>query len=473
MPPAGDLAGTPSGYNLARQVYASRAATKVAASTGGAAVAMPVLASAVAGTAPAVALEAGPPSGGRVRTFSALSNPHFRWLFAGNVMQFGAMQMQLLVRGVLVFQLTGSFAALGLVSLANAIPGLLFSLVGGVVADRAPKKSIIQTSQFLSGLNAAAVAALAFSGLLTFHYLLAAAVVQGATNAMMQPARQSIIPDLVPRDRLMNAIALNTSGQNMMQLIGPAAGGALIAFLSPGAVYVVMGTLYFLAVAFTFRLPKEPVYTMTTPFPGMRGGRRSGGVRDLVAGLRYVAQDRTVRMLIMVNFVIVLAAMPYTMMLPGFVREVLDKGPAEQGLMMSLAGVGALTGSLLVASLSGGNRGRLLLIFAALLGVALIMFAASSNYYLTLPIMLLIGVGQAGRMSMGQVLIQTYSADEYRGRVMAVWFMQFSLVQFGTFAVGIVSELIGPQLAIGGLAAIMLVTMLSVAAFVPSFRRLD
>jgi MFS family permease len=389
-------------------------------------------------------------------------------------MQFGAMQMQLLVRGVLVFQLTGSFAALGLVSLANAVPGLMFSLVGGVVADRAPKKTIIQTSQFLSGLNAVVVAALAFTGLLSFEFLLVAAVVQGATNAMMQPARQSIIPDLVPRERLMNAIALNTSGQNMMQLLGPALGGALIAFLSPGAVYAVMATLYFLAVGFTFRLPKAPVYVSEGPLPRGAGGRRgAGGMRDLVAGLKYIAHDKTLKTLIMVNFVIVLASMPYTMMLPGFVREVLGKGPAEQGLMMSLAGVGALVGSLWVASMSGARRGRLLIGFAALLGLALVLFSASSNYYLTLPIMLIIGVGQAGRMSMGQVLIQTYSADEYRGRVMAVWFMQFSLVQFGTFAVGIVSELIGPQLAIGGLAFFMLVTMLSVGAFVPSFRRLE
>jgi MFS family permease len=140
---------------------------------------------------------------------------------------------------------------------------------------------------------------------------------------------------------------------------------------------------------------------------------------------------------------------------------------------MSVSGLGAIAGSLFVASLAPHHRGRLMIIWGAVLGAALVAFAISTNVWITLPIMLFIGMGQAGRMSIGQVLIQSYSAPEYRGRALAVWMMQFYLVQFGTFFVGILAELIGPQLAIGGLAALMVVGMGATMLFLPTIRDLD
>ena len=407
-----------------------------------------------------------------IRSFRALSNPHFRLLFIGNVLQFGAMQMQLLVRGVLVFQLTGSFAALGVVSLANAVPMLMLSLVGGVLADRAPKKTIVQSAQLLNMLNAAVLALLAARGLLGFEHLLISAVLQGGVNALMMPARQSLIPDIVGREGLMNAVALNTSGMTLMQLVGPGLGGALLSLMSPAAVFTAMAGLYLGAVTFTFRLPKQPVHAHAAAESGRHGSRGGRGLRDLVDGVRYVVRDRTVRTIVWVNFLVVLVALPYTMMLPGFVHDVLQKGAAEQGILMSLSGVGAVAGSLVVGSLPDTGRGRLLLVNAVCLGLALVAFASSTNYYVTLPIMLLVGAATAGRMSLGQVLIQSYSADAYRGRVMAVWMMQFSLVSFGTFGVGVLSEWLGPQVAIGGMAAGLVVAMCLVAVFTP-FRKLD
>jgi len=387
----------------------------------------------------------------------------------GNFMQFGAMQMQMLVRGVLVYQLTGSFAALGLVALANAIPGLAFSLVGGVVADRAPKKTIIQISQATNMVNAVALALLAGAGVLNFHHLMISAVLQGGINAVMMPSRQSFIVDVVGRERLTNAIALNTSVQNVMQLVGPGLGGALLAFMSPAAVFWFMGALYLGSVLSTMRLPKHPAFAYT----GAAGRRRPGGLKDVVQGLQYVARDPIVRTLIVVNFFIVIVAFPYQMMLPGFVHEVLKRGPASQGILMSTSGVGAIVGSLVVASMRDTRRGRLMIGYGMLIGCALLAFAISTSFYITMPIMLVLGVGMSGRMSAGQALIQSYSADEYRGRVTAVWLMQFSIVQFGTFGVGILSELAGPQVAIGSLAVALIATMIIVLLFVPRIRNLE
>lgn len=405
------------------------------------------------------------------RTFDALAIRDFRLIFFGNLSQFGAMQMKQLALGVLVFQFTGSFAALGVMALSHAIPGLLIGPVGGVVADRAPKKTVIQVAQGLNMLNALAIVALAVAGILRFEHLILSGVAQGAVNAVMMPSRQSLIPDLVGPQRTMNAVALNTSGENLMQLAGPAVGGLLLAFFSPAYVFGVIAGMFAFAMAVTGRLPAHPPHAFVSQQAQTHG--RSGSLRQLREGLAYTWRDRTIRTIIWVNFIIILATFPYMMMLPGFVREVLDKGPAEQGMLMSVTGVGALVGSLIVASLPSRKRGRWLLASAMALAVSLIAFAWSTNYYVTLVIMLFVGVMFAMRRAIGQVLIQSYPDPEYRGRVMSIWIMQFSLMSLGTFATGLLAEWLGPQLAIGGLAAALLVILVPVALFVRPIRDLE
>lgn len=406
-----------------------------------------------------------------VRTFEALSSRDFRHLFVGNTLQFGSMQMQMLVRGVLVFEFTGSYAALGQVSLAHAIPGLLLTPLGGLVADRAPRKTVIQIAQSLNLVNSWVLALLAFSGVLSFEHLIISAVLQGVVNAIMMPTRQAIVPDLVPRPQMMNAVALVTAGQNLMSVIGPALGGLLISFTTPATAFGLMGGMYALAFLFTVRIPKHPIYAMdeaarTTP-------RRGGGLSEMWVGMRFVASDPVIRTLLTVNFILVLISMPYTMMLPGFVKEVLHEGAAQQGVLMTMSGIGAVAGSLMIASMGERKRGKLLIVTGFVLGLSLLAFSLSTNYYVTIPIMLVVGFGHAMRMSIGQVLVQHYTPDEYRGRVMSVWMLQFSIMSLGTFGVGLLSEAFGPQWAIGGMAATLVVLMIGIWAFVPLMRRIE
>jgi MFS family permease len=421
------------------------------------------------------------------RTFAAFRDENFRMLYFGNLLQFGSMNMQLVVRGWLVFHLTGSFAALGTMALANAIPTLVLSPIGGVIADRAPKKTVIQIAQIYNAINAAVLAILAagwFGLQLEFWHLFASAFLQGAVNSTMQPARQSFISDIVPRERLTNAIGVNASGQTLMQLIAPGIAGFMIAAVSPAIVFWTMAAMYLIAITFTMRLPRHPLYAFAQSEAGaaaalarggghgrMRAGR--GGLRDLADGMKYVAHDPVIRMVIAVNFLIVIVAMPYQMLLPGVVKEVLHKGAFEQGTMQSVQGIGALVGAMFVASAASSGRGKLFIGCGALLGAGILAFSLSTNYWLTLPIMVLIGAGQSSRMALGQVLIQVYSAEQYRGRVMSVWFMEFGLVQFGTFIVGILAEFLGPQVAIGGLAVLLLLAMLCVSLFTPRMRMLE
>ncbi len=418
------------------------------------------------------------------RTFgTVIEDANFRWLFLGNLMQFGSMQMQLVVRGWLVFHITGSFAALGTMALANAVPGVIFAPIGGVLADRAPKKVVIQLAQGYNVVNAAILSLLAagvFGFELHFWHLFLSSFLQGGVNSIMMPSRQSMISDLVPRERLMNAIGTNSSAQTFMQLVGPGIAGFMIAAWSASVVFAVMAAMYAIAVSFTMRLPTKPQYAFAQSEGGKAAasaraasGKRGGGFKDLLDGMKYVGTDPTIRMLVLVNFMIVVVAMPYTMLLAGFVKQVLHKGAFEQGTLQSVQGIGALGGSVLVASSAAKRRGRMMIAWGVLLGAGVLAFAISTNYYVTLPIMVLIGAAQAGRMAIGQVLIQSYSAEEYRGRVQSVWFMQFSLVQFGTFAVSILAESVGPRLAIGGLAAVLVAAMVLVALFLPKMRALE
>lgn len=411
----------------------------------------------------------------RFRTFDALAIGNFRLLITSNLLQFAGMQMMGLVQGVLVFRLTGSFAALGLTALASAIPGLMLYPVGGVVADRFQKKTVLLSGQTAVGVTCAALALIAAFGWLAYWHLLVGAALQGAFQAITTPSRHTIIPDIVGRDRMMNAIGLNTSGTNLMQLVGPGIGGALIATVSAAWAFGVMAALAFLAAALSARLPSRPQFSFAeeSQRAGTAAPRPRGGFGDLAQGARHMVQNQHLRTLITVNFVIVLLSTPYMMMLPGYVDEVLKKGAAEQGILVGISGFGAMLGSLVIASLPPRQRGPLLVGVASIMAITLIAFSLNTHYIVMMPIMLVLGVSSAMRLSLGQVLIQTYAEDEYRGRVVSVWMMQYSLVSLGTFGVGFLSEWFGPQQAIGGMAGTLLLFTLAVGLLTRGIRRLQ
>jgi MFS family permease len=194
---------------------------------------------------------------------------------------------------------------------------------------------------------------------------------------------------------------------------------------------------------------------------------------DLVEGLRYMRHDPTVRMLLLLNFVLVVGAMPYQQLLPGFTREVLGTDAGGLGFLMSIQGVGALIGALVIASMPSKNRGMLLLISSGILGVTLLLFSWSTWFWVSAGILVALGVGQSGRMSLSQVLVQSYTESEYRGRVMSVFMMEMSLMQLAVFVVGVVANIVGPQWAFGGTAVLTIGVVLYGFLFLPTLRRLQ
>jgi MFS family permease len=403
-------------------------------------------------------------------TFDTLGDRAFRWYFFSMSGWFASMNMQMVVRGWLVYDLTNSYAALGLVSLANAIPGLVLSLPGGVIADKVTKKLAVQLGQIANMGISFVLAVLMLAGLIELWHLLACAVLQGGINAMIMPARQSMIPEFVEDERLMNAVALNTAATNVMRLAAPALGGALLAAAGPGSVYMLISGLYLWGAVALIPVPG------VKPAPKVGQtlvGAIRGGIADIGLGFRYMNREKVVFLVLTLNLAIVLFSQPYQMLLPGFAKEILDADAGRLGILMSVTGVGALLGSLVIASLPPRNRGMIMMMSALLMGVALLAFSFSTWFWVTIPIMVLIGVGQAGRMSLGSVLLQSYTESSYRGRVMSIYMLEFSITAFMVFVVGAIANFLGIQVALGACSAILLVIVLSVLVFSPRTRSLQ
>ena len=223
-----------------------------------------------------------PPMRLAFRTFESMQVPAFRWFFLAMLGQFSAMNMQMFIRGYLVFDLTGSFAALGVMSLANAIPMFIFSLPGGVLADRASRKWVLQWGQLGNAAIAATICTLLFLDMLRFEHLLASAFVQGVVWSLMMPARQAMIPEIVGEKRLMNAVALSMAGMNVMRLVAPGVGGLMVAWLG-GAdwVYVLMTASFLFAIVTLLPVPAKPAAAVDRPLAAagapVRGGGLGGG----------------------------------------------------------------------------------------------------------------------------------------------------------------------------------------------------
>ncbi|MDP6605439.1 MAG: MFS transporter, partial [Dehalococcoidia bacterium] len=483
--------GRPERFNLAAQVYGD---SGDAGSNGHVAVGPPPAAPAVQ-TAPPSAPAAAPPSPttgapasqavaegpreppqGRFRTFDSLRDRGFRWYLLSSLGQMASLNMQMLVRGFLVFELTGSYAALGTLFLVNSVPGLVLSMAGGVIADRVrSKKRVVQVGQVLNGANALVLALLIYTDVLRFEHILVAAVVHGAVMSMMMPARQAMLPEVVGLERLTNAVALNAASMNAMRLMAPSLAGFLIAAFGPAWVYFLITGLYVCATALLAPVPSESRIERGPDGPAAAGAgtRSGGGVGEMVAGVRYIATDPEMRLLLGTAILFAVFSMPYLFLLPGFVASVLEKGPGELGLLMTLTGIGSLAGSIVVASLPAKRRGRVFLLSGVALGISLIAFSASTWFWVTAAIMVVVGVGDAGRQSLSMVLVQAYVQDAYRGRVMAVYMMQRSFATFGTFFVGIAASFVGAQAAIGAIAVVLLVLSGALLLFAPRLRNLD
>ena len=356
--------------------------------------------------------------------------------------------MLMLAHSFLVYELTSSPIRLGLVNAAFPMPLLLFALYGGAIADRLERKRIIQAGQLGLGIIALLVAITVSAGWVTWHHLLIASLLVGSVFAFMMPARQAIIPQLVGQEQLNNAMALNATGMSAMTMLAPAVAGAMYATLGAEGVYYAVAGLAFISVLLTALLPK-----LTT---AAAGGHRAPITKDIRAGLSYVRGSPMVLVLLVMGLVTALLAMPFRFLLPMFVVDVYNQGSGAMGIMLTIMGLGGVVGSLYIASVGRWRRGLLLMLGTFITGVALLMVAALPFFLVALGLMVLLGVGDAARRTLNQTLIMEVTEDQYRGRVMSVFMLNFAIMPLGVLPVGVLAELVGRRESVGILAGLLL-----------------
>jgi len=313
---------------------------------------------------------------------------------------------------------------------------------------------------------------LSFTGLMRIEWLLLSALAQGAVMALTMPSRQSMIPDIVGMDRMMNAVSLNMAGMNSMRMFAPALAGFIIATAGFGWAFATMAALYGVALVTLAKVTWQPAIS-----PGEAGqsvgqvGRSA--VADIVEGVRYIARTRVMAALLSLSFISSIFGMPYQFLLPGYVADIFDGGGTEVGLLMSISAVGSLAGALVLASMPNRKRGWMLLGGTMVLAGGLVLFAQTSNYWIAAAFIVPVGIGSSFRQALSQGLLHANVENEYRGRVMSVFMTQVSVMQLSTFFVGIAAEFLGIRMALAGLGVGLALSTAAFAIFVPSVRKLD
>lgn len=364
----------------------------------------------------------------------SLRHRNFRLYWSGQIVSQIGTWMQVVAQGWVVYRLTDSPLMLGLVNFAALLPVLPISLLAGVWSDRYPRQKVILITETVLMLQALVMAGLIWFELIQVWHVIVLSFIYGAASAVEQPARLAFIVDVVGKDDLSNAVALNSSGLNVGRILGPAVAGVIIVTFGEAACFFFNG-ISFLAVILaliTIRLPKLAPNKETLPVVG-----------SLKDGFIYMLHNKIVLSLFLIVFVSSLLILPFISLMPATARDSLQVGADGLGFLLTAVGVGAILGALFVANLRAGKRGRWLLAANFISPIFLLLFAISRLFWASLLLVILIGASNAIRFTLSNSLTQLNTSDEYHGRVMSV----FNLLFIGMSRVG--------ALAIGGLAEVI------------------
>ena len=379
--------------------------------------------------------------------FAALRHRNFRLFFIGQTTSLVGTWMQSVAQGWLVLQLTNSVFAVGLVSALSSLPVLLFSLPGGVIADRANKHRIIVVCQALMLVEAVVLTLLTATGKVQAWHVGVLAAFVGLLSAIEIPARQSFIVDLVGKEDLTNAIALNSSAYNVARIIGPAVAGILIAQAGM-AVCFGINALSYVAVLLALLQMRLPPFR-----PPVLAGAVIEHFRE---GLRFARTDRRIWALIMMTAVFGIFGFPFVVLLPVFARDVLHVGSEGLGVMSAFVGIGAVLSALGLAVFSPRvRRGTVVRYSGPAFGLAVAAFAFTRWYPLALLMLALSGFTMVLNNAATNTLLQEIVPDALRGRVMALWtFVFVGFAPLGSFQTGLFGGWVGAPLAIAAGGAV-------------------
>jgi MFS family permease len=431
--------------------------------------------------APVVTAEAVEPEarvGMLQRVFGALGdNPHYRLYWTGNQANTLVMQMQQVANGYLAYTLTDSAAALGVVAFAQSAPMLVISPLGGVLADRLEKRAVLIWMQALQCLISLIIGILVAVGRIEYWHLVVTAAIQGMSFAIMMPTRQSWIPQLVSRQDLTSALALNNAGMNAGRVIGPSLAGILIAVPWFG----VTGVYFLRVLAFVwvmFTLLQIPIRGE----PEARGEGASGWQRvtdlgvQMSSGLRYIWRHETLLSLFIFAVVTMLLGQSYQQLLPAYALGVFDVGAEGQGVMQTVVGIGGLVGSLSMAYLSRNpNRAKIQAYTGTALGGALMLFGLCSafNWFLiSLVALFLVGLSLDFNATINQTLIMLNADRALYGRVMSVYMMTWALSGFSASLSGVLMDHVGGAITMLSQGLVLGIFVVLMATFNGGYRKI-
>lgn len=378
-------------------------------------------------------------------TFASLRLPGYRRLWIGVLLNFTALWFAIVARGFLTFELTDSTAALGAMFLGFGLPMLVLAPVGGVIADRWPRKTVMLTAQWSLVATNAVLAIVILADAVEFWMLFVAAISEGAAVALGIPARQALIGDLVEEDELGNAVALQQVSFNGARIIAPSIAGVLIAVavIGVGGVFVLHTVLYAAAAIVMMSVPSVQARQPES---------RLSPVRGVIEGIRYVRGRPAILTLVLMAYAVNLTAFTYAIFIPAIVDDIFDRGSVALGMMTTAIAVGAFAASLPVAVLADRASGWTVHIWSALaFGVLLVGFALSPVYAVALAVGVGLGAAETGFLSLNGSMAMRYTHRDYYGRVNAVILFGFALNGLIGFPIGVLADAIGIRETMFGL----------------------
>ena len=375
------------------------------------------------------------------RTFAALKHRNYRLFWSGQIISLIGTWMQTVGQGWLVLSLTNSPFKLGLVSMAGSLPVLLFTLWGGVVADRVNKRKLIITTQTCAMLLAFTLAILVTLKIIQVWHIVMLAFFLGTVNSFDTPTRQAFVVEMVGKEDLTNAIGLNSAMFNTARMVGPAVAGLLIAALGVAGCFWLNG-VSFIAVIIGLAFIQNT----------FKAERREGGtpLKNLLEGLRYLWSNKVVLALIANVAVSSIFGMPYMMLMPVFAKQILKGGPSTYGVLLAAAGAGAIIGGLTVATRGArARRGANILMGSGLFALFLFLFSFSHWFGISLVLLMVTGFAMITQNVTTNSLLQAVVPDFLRGRIMSVYVLMFmGMIPIGSLQAGSVAQVIGAPWAV-------------------------
>jgi len=405
---------------------------------------------------------------------SAVRIRNFAWLWVGSLGSSFAMNMQIIARGWYVYDLTSSAVDLAWVTVSFMLPTVLFSLYGGVIADKFSKKKIIVAAQALNFIATTVMAIIILTERVSFWDFMWVGLFNGTILALSMPARQAFVPELIPERLIFTAMGLTTSGWNISRIIAPALAGLLIAVIAEGdktssfgvgIVYLIIASLYLFS-ALTMLL----IDNSGSPIDN----EKKGAFREMKEGLVYVLDHPPVLGLIILSVIPFLFGMSLNTLLPAFNEEMLSGQADDLGFLISMMGLGAIIGSLMMATMGNiKNKGNWLIASCLGWGLVTSAFGLTTNQVAAMSAIVCFGWFMSWNMSMNRGLLQLQVDGYMRGRIMSIDMMSHGLMPIGVFPISLIADHydVGVALFVSGIAFIL--TTIVTVLFVPAVRRTD